>query len=279
MFSLCLNSPGGHYEEGLAIARYLLDDGRIATIVEAGAECYSACALIFMAGSALGYRTVGPSRWLNINGKLGFHSAFYKREFFTGKQFTGDQILKYFREGQETARLALKTFDRLTYNRQFSKVKPWVRTSLFMEMWVHEADTLLMIDNVDKAGRWGIDIFGHAKISTPTSEQVQTACTSEARWYIDLSASVDSLDWKPFKHTVHQDEQGAISHRVDFGLHYPPQRCVLYIRQSNGAVEVSTQFYANADANTPYVTSNRDWSFFSPRMLLRCLTPKSARGC
>src|SRR6185369_1822365 len=48
---LCLNSPGGSYNAALAVIETLLGADRIvATMVPRGANCYSACALIFLAG-------------------------------------------------------------------------------------------------------------------------------------------------------------------------------------------------------------------------------------
>ena len=48
---LCLNSRGGSYEEGLAIAKFLTES-TVGTALTPNAVCASACALVFMAGSA-----------------------------------------------------------------------------------------------------------------------------------------------------------------------------------------------------------------------------------
>src|SRR5690606_33162632 len=45
-----LNSPGGDYIEGLRLAA-LMRERAIATVVEANAECYSACAFAFLGGT------------------------------------------------------------------------------------------------------------------------------------------------------------------------------------------------------------------------------------
>jgi hypothetical protein len=59
--TVCLNSPGGSYEAALNIARLLLDRG-ISTAIHDRSQCYSACALIFMAGSIWEEIGVNPSR-------------------------------------------------------------------------------------------------------------------------------------------------------------------------------------------------------------------------
>ncbi|MDF2984099.1 MAG: hypothetical protein K0Q69_3871 [Devosia sp.] len=48
---LTLNGPGGSYYEGLALADFLRAN-HIATVVERGSSCYSACAFAFLGGSA-----------------------------------------------------------------------------------------------------------------------------------------------------------------------------------------------------------------------------------
>ncbi|HEX8165067.1 MAG TPA: hypothetical protein VF601_04675 [Beijerinckiaceae bacterium] len=72
---LCLNSPGGSYREGLAIARILMEEW-IGTAVEANSFCASACALIFMAGTAPSRQQL--NRFLHVNGMLGFHSPYLR---------------------------------------------------------------------------------------------------------------------------------------------------------------------------------------------------------
>ena len=77
-----LQSPGGNYIEGLKLAR-LLRDRAIATAVEAGTECYSACAFAFLGGT--GYSSqegVGAynDRIIEPGGILGFHAPYFASE-------------------------------------------------------------------------------------------------------------------------------------------------------------------------------------------------------
>jgi hypothetical protein len=48
--TVCLNSPGGAYYGGLNIATLILER-ELRTKVEDGSLCYSACAIMFMAGN------------------------------------------------------------------------------------------------------------------------------------------------------------------------------------------------------------------------------------
>jgi hypothetical protein len=56
---LCLDSPGGNFSEGIALAQLLLETPT-QTIVPAGAHCFSACAIIFMAGNSMSSKGAFP---------------------------------------------------------------------------------------------------------------------------------------------------------------------------------------------------------------------------
>ena len=77
--ALCLDSPGGKWIEGRQIALFVHKYG-IATRVLAGTECYSSCALVFMAGRSLGGEVDGPRRILHVQGRLGSHAPEYEAE-------------------------------------------------------------------------------------------------------------------------------------------------------------------------------------------------------
>jgi len=82
---LTLNGPGGSYYEGLALADYLRAN-HIATVVERGAVCYSACAFAFLGGS--GYSSqegIGTyvDRMVEPGSTVGFHAPYADEENFT----------------------------------------------------------------------------------------------------------------------------------------------------------------------------------------------------
>src|SRR5436853_5617165 len=72
-FSICLKSNGGSYAEGLKVAELVFSRG-LSTVIEYGSECYSACAIIFMAGVMP--EQIGPMRKLSVGGVLGFHAPY-----------------------------------------------------------------------------------------------------------------------------------------------------------------------------------------------------------
>lgn len=75
---LTMNGPGGSYSEGLAIADFLREN-HIATVVERGMECYSACAFAFLGGSAWSSQEgVGTyiDRMVEPGSTVGFHAPY-----------------------------------------------------------------------------------------------------------------------------------------------------------------------------------------------------------
>lgn len=69
---LCLNSPGGSLHEAVLIGQRLTNVG---TRIEAGKQCLSACAVIFMAGRrSIDDRVAVPDRIMHATARLGFHA-------------------------------------------------------------------------------------------------------------------------------------------------------------------------------------------------------------
>ena len=76
---LCLNSPGGDYNEGLLLIDVVSGhDDSVRTHVPAGASCDSACALLFLSGKFFGDEDV-VFPWRTISAKAK-RSAFSLRE-------------------------------------------------------------------------------------------------------------------------------------------------------------------------------------------------------
>lgn len=76
---LTLSSPGGNYIEGLKLA-LLLRERAVATVVEAGTSCYSACAFAFLGGSGFSSQDgvgVYVDRMVEPRATLGFHAPYF----------------------------------------------------------------------------------------------------------------------------------------------------------------------------------------------------------
>jgi hypothetical protein len=81
---LTMNGNGGSYSEGLAMADFLRAN-HIATVVERGAVCYSACAFAFLGGSAYSSQDgVGAyiDRVVEPGSTVGFHAPYKNEDAF-----------------------------------------------------------------------------------------------------------------------------------------------------------------------------------------------------
>jgi hypothetical protein len=165
MGTLCLDSPGGSYKEGLAIAELLLDQ-ELTTIVTTGDVCYSACALIFMTG---GDWQDGRAwyRYLQLDAELGFHAPYITR--------LPDQL--YTREEMEQVyRFAIKSIRDLTRLGQEHHVPDtFLPTPILAELLDKGPTELFLIDTVYKAVQLKIDLNG-AGGPRATPEALYNAC-------------------------------------------------------------------------------------------------------
>ena len=152
--TLCLDSPGGSYTEGFAIARHLLDNN-IGTVVDDGDKCLSACALVFMFGTA--YQTESNAlthRRLHVGGKLGFHQPDLRLDE------ARDYSVADVRAAFEVAIDSTLRFLALAARPRPDNRRPFVESDLQEAMLSHKGQDFYMIDTVNKAGRWGIELFG-----------------------------------------------------------------------------------------------------------------------
>ncbi|WP_423067587.1 hypothetical protein [Devosia sp. CN2-171] len=81
---LTMNGPGGSYLEGLGLADFLRQH-HIATVVERGSYCYSACAFAFLGGSAWSSQEgMGTyiDRMIEPGSTVGFHAPYADEESF-----------------------------------------------------------------------------------------------------------------------------------------------------------------------------------------------------
>jgi hypothetical protein len=208
-FFLCLRSKGGSVPEALKIARFVLAKQRpsIATVVEDGQTCASACALIFLAGNAPARVGQWPQRFLHPRGKLQFHSSRldlsqYKDdmqllEYLTARDFEGrglkDKIVELYREGLRDEQSVISTFQRFIYQRE-DLGDPWVRPSLFLEIFAQDPSELICVDTVDAVGRWNIQVYGYAPPKRPTKQQYFNVCQNAYSWRSDTFVADTETD-------------------------------------------------------------------------------------
>lgn len=163
---LCLNSPGGNFAEAIKIADRL-DGGVLATRLEAGSECMSACALIFVAASWFEDIHV-PRRSMHQDARLGFHAPFV---IPPKGQYTEQSISDAFKIGTNAVALMMRlgTIEgRFGYEGVFPN-------DIMIEILGKGPNEFYEVDRPERANALGIEIVG---IRAPdwTQKQVCTAC-------------------------------------------------------------------------------------------------------
>lgn len=168
--SLCLNSLGGNYDEALKLMTTLLTFTNVATIVDAGAECYSACAFLFLAGNAQRSEDgeLAPNRTLDVRGTLGFHAPYLQTG--TGTDVTAATI-ENFRRGVSAIAKMLE-IDR----------RELIPRGLLARALQVGSNELLYVDTIEKVGVWSIKLKGYKPPAALTSKMLDQACRSKDMW-------------------------------------------------------------------------------------------------
>lgn len=198
-FFLCLRSPGGSVQEALRIARFVRQTQRpsISTVVEDGQTCASACALIFLSGNAPARQGEWPLRYLHPRGRLLYHSSRLNLSGYTDKallkyltaptrdgQGLKGKIADLYSDGLRDMQSVISTFKGLTYQRE-DVGQPWVRQSLFLEMFAQDPNEWVCIDTIDAVGRWNIQVFGYKPPRKPTRQHHLNVCHNAYHWRSD----------------------------------------------------------------------------------------------
>lgn len=162
LHSICLNSPGGSISEALKLVRYM--DGALGTLVPANSICESACALVFMAGSALtgaeDYTQI--NRKLHAGAKLGFHAPSLN---IPDGDYTKEAVTRAWDLAVRNIALIKEQQDLLN-----------IPSSLLVHMLKTPSSEMFYIDTVGKAIRWNIMLSGLKLPSAVTDREVVRAC-------------------------------------------------------------------------------------------------------
>ena len=186
--TICLNSPGGNLAEGTAIAGEIYKRG-ITTVIRDRESCYSACAIMFMMGVAQGGEMGWASRKMHKNAQLGFHRPYLDID-------SDEKVsIKALAVGYDEAQKALlQIFNLANSPTGPLTTRPMMKPDLVQAMIAHVGDDFFMIDNVNRAGRFDIEVFGYQE---PTDIDAQTAfmaCDNAFYWESRLMEP-DSVDY------------------------------------------------------------------------------------
>jgi hypothetical protein len=185
---ICLDSPGGSVTEAIEMADTLAFGYRVqeitpttnllllvrtlGTAIPDGAECHSACAVLFMAG---GFFTPlfqvanvrEADRVLHVNGSLGFHAP---RLELSGGTYSDAQVAEAFDLAVELTGRLSDRLDRYAFP-----------TSLFTRMMSTSPDSMFYVDNVEQAASWSIQLAGAPRPAAPSFGNIIAMCENMHR--------------------------------------------------------------------------------------------------
>lgn len=153
---VCLDSPGGSFAEAMRIAAHFYDVG-IGTRLPEGADCLSACAVLFMSGTRYFYEGVGNGRSSHRNMHFTARLGFHRPQLSLGRagQFDAAAVERSF----DLAVDASLEFIRLSNGRN-GQADTMIPADLIEKMFSHRAEDFFYITTTGMAGRWRIGIDG-----------------------------------------------------------------------------------------------------------------------
>jgi hypothetical protein len=171
--SLCLNSPGGSYAEGMRIIEFMLGSpASFRTVVDHGEECVSVCALMFLAGH---YKKAGdkaklPDRKLHVRGMLGFHGPYIKPG---AASYDPALVAAAHSAGLKAVGQLLALDEEALFP-----------LSLLGAGLAKGADEFMYVETVGQAGGWAIDLLGYRKPHSFTTNELEQACQNYDAWNV-----------------------------------------------------------------------------------------------
>ena len=186
--TLCLDSPGGSLSEGVKFAGHFYDKG-VGTVIRKGASCYSACAIMFMLGTARGPEVNFVSRAMHSSARLGFHrpSLAASGGGALSRTDLSEAVDTTFAAAMELLAMANRQAP-LTAN---SMMKP----DLLEMLLTHVGADFFLVDTIDKAGRWDIRILDHKPEFTPSPQKAYHACQNTIQWRTGLGSKLYDADY------------------------------------------------------------------------------------
>ncbi len=172
-----LNSEGGNFSEAVKIMDYFFTS-MIATSVEAGATCYSACAVMWLGGSVPdGHNLDNPHafRRLNPKGVLGFHAPYVLLS--DGRYSNYDVMMN--------GTLSFKIAQELLVRFQDHRIPMWFASKLLHP----DPEAFYVIETIEDANLIGASVVTE-KPNAPveSSRSLGTICFNLSHWGKNRSA-------------------------------------------------------------------------------------------
>ncbi|MCB1518830.1 MAG: hypothetical protein KDJ19_14600 [Hyphomicrobiaceae bacterium] len=188
---LCLNSTGGSFWGGVLLFEAISELG-IPTRIDAGMECYSACAIAFMGGLEDHGEFKRISRELNVKGKLGFHAPFF--ELASGTNLDIGRL----EQMTETQSRAFAYLLRLNFLENDTLEGQRFPTTLLIKMFERNSDELELLDTYGEAIIWSVRLDGYKDPPDLDFYSAQNACANMWNFY-DSRFDLDETSHLPIR--------------------------------------------------------------------------------
>ena len=229
--TVCLDSPGGSFVEGVRLAAHFYETG-VGTVVDQDASCYSACSIMFMMGRAVGDEVSFINRRLHVRGSLGFHrpSLSLPDDVEVGAQ---DVEASY-----DLAVSSVVEFLVLANHTAPWSSQPMVRSDLIERMFATRGDDIYLIETVEQAARWNIELIGVKFPESIDEAQAYYACENTLQWQVGLHENpIDYVSLtlgghlpRPYSVLVTEDSEGQLFDVVSRKAGYASAGCLVHYR-------------------------------------------------
>lgn len=178
--NLCMSGPGGSFAEARKLIA-ALSEGFVWTIVPAGKQCLSACAVAFMGGVYAEEGSRAPARQLMPGADLGFHAPSINLQ--------GDAPMPaaMVEAAYKTALADIHGIMELLVSDDAYEAS--MRPSLLASMLATPPDQMFHLTTIDEIGRWNISFDDGDNDSLNLSEaNLIQVCRNMSRWRFDHSS-------------------------------------------------------------------------------------------
>lgn len=227
--SICLDSLGGSFDEGIAVSELVYDRG-LSTVVADGAECYSACAFIFMAGVSA--NRAGPARMLSAGAILGFHAPYFS---LSDGRYSREQVEDTSREMRKATVALLK----LSSKRTLLGGTDFLKKSLITRIFENGPKEIFVVKTIAEAARWDIIVYDAPEKEKwlDKGEGMKNLCTN-----LHLSNMDESIS-SPMNLSVRVESYSSKYHAEEFRILVYDSRtndtvCEVYPRTMKGSQKI-----------------------------------------
>lgn len=275
--TLCLNSEGGSFTEGLELAEFIRTS-RIKTYLEPDSKCYSACALAFMSGAHTVYEVgVFPERNMHHTANLRFHRPSILKSDVKLNEEQTDQLYA------ATLASVANMLSKFSTERA-GDGSLWFPAPLLQKVMETENTSYFQIDTVDKAGLFRIGVnFDFEPKPALTDLALQRACLNLVKWGRNQSANEKYLHNEFLKTGIveNPDSEKFFKYKAEFMLEPATWECgadiasFVFSKTGLGQKFLTDGAVVLDDQNSGVVPIFKTFHSLPPTLLLNAITEQS----